>query len=178
MTISLPETTKTFGQQSAVVLSTAPASPAAVTTAELTAGKNITMHLLGQWFPTAATDKVTRQRKMGQTKTTPSLGTTTWDAPALQYTMNPQTVGTPGSAGNEAYEALPEDAVRYLVLFTGVPGDTAPAATDAYQIIGFETGPQVRGQSADDAGAEAIVTQEIAFLEEYSDGPVDGVVAA
>lgn len=178
MTVTMPETTKTFGQQSLLVLTAEPAAPDALATTEATAGENITCHLLGSWFPTAETEKVSRARKMCQTKVTQSLGATTWNAPALQYTFNPQTVGTPGGAGNEAYEALPEGAVVYLALRTGKGGQTAFGTGDAYQLLGVRLGPQVRGQSSDDAGAEATVTQELEILEEYSDGPIDGVVAA
>lgn len=178
MTIQMPETTKTFGQQSLIVLTAAPADLDAMTPTEANAGENITCHLYGSWFPTATTEKTSTQRKMCQTKVRSQLGSTTWDAPAIQYSYNPQTIGTPGSAGNEAYEALPEGAVRYLALFTGVPGQTAPGDGDAYQLIGVRLGPQVRGASSDDAGGEAAVTQEVEFLEEYTDGPLDGVVNA
>ena len=178
MTLTMPETEKTFGRQSFLVLTAEPADTAEMTTTEATAGKNVTCHLIGSWFPTATTEKVAAQRKMCQTKTQQRLGSTTWDAPALQYTYLPQLVGTPSSPGNEAFEALPEGAIRYIALFTGVPGDTAPVATDAYQLLGVRLGPQVRGQSADDAGAEASITQELEILSEYTDGPVDGVLTA
>lgn len=178
MTITMPETTKTYGAQGLLSLTAEPAAPAAMTSAEATAGVNITCHVLGSWWPTATTEKVARQRKMCQTKVTQSLGSTTWDAPALQYTYNPQTVGTPGSDGNEAYEELPEDAIRYLALRIGISGRDAFGATDAYRLVGVRLGPQVPTQSADDAGGEATITQELEFLEEYADGPIDGVIAA
>lgn len=178
MTVSMPETTKTFGQQSLLVLDVEPDDPTEITEAEVAGGVNITCHILGSWFPTATTEKVARQRKMCQTKTVPSLGATTWDLPALQYTYNPQTIGTPAQDGNEAFEALPEGAIRYLALFTGIPGNQEPDTGDAYQFLAVRLGPQVRGQSSDDAGGEATVTQELEILEEYSDGPVDGVLVA
>ena len=178
MTITMPETTKTYGAQALLSLATEPADTAAMTTTEATAGKNLSCHVLGSWWPTATTEKVSRQRKMCQTKVTQSLGSTTWDAPALQYTYNPQTVGTPGSDGNEAYEALPEGAIRYLAMRIGISGRTAFGVGHAYRLVGVRLGPQVPSQSADDAGGEATITQEIEFLEEYSDGPVDGVIVA
>lgn len=176
--IQMPETTKTFGQQVLLVLSTEPEDPTETTEAEVAAGDVIACHLVGSWFPTATTEKVATQRKMCQTKVTQKLGSTTWDAPALQYTFNPQTVGTPAQPGNEAYEALPEGAIRYLELFTGIPGNQTPDDGDAYQLLGVRLGPQVRGQSSDDAGGEATVTQELEILSEYTDGPVDGVLVA
>lgn len=177
MTILMPETTGSYGQLSLVILTVKPTDLTAITAAEITAGENITCHMVGDWFPTASTDKVARQRKMCQTKTTQALGTTTFDTPALQYTANPQTAGTPGGDGNEAYDALPEGATRYAVLRLGKGGQTALAAADAYQVFPIDLGPQVWGASSDDAGGEFVINQEVAFAEGY-DGPIDGVVAA
>lgn len=176
MTIAMPETTKTFGAQRLIVLTTKPATLTAVTATAALAGKNITCHMVGDWWPTASTDKVTRARKMCQIKTTQALGVTTWDTPTLQYTANPQKIGTPGSPGNEAYEALPEGGTVYLLQELGLVGTAAPIATDAYQLWPVELGPQVWGASSDDAGGEAVINQEIAFLNGYS-GPIKGVLA-
>lgn len=177
MTIMMPETTKSFGAMSLVVLTSKPADLEEVTLAAAAAGENISCHSIGDWWPTASTEKAARQRKMCQTKTSQALGTTTWDTPTLRYTYNPQTVGTPGSAGNEAYEVLPEGAVRYLLQRLGVTGDSAVETGDAYRLIAVELGPQVPGVSSEDAGGEFIITQEVALLEGYS-GPIDGVIVA
>jgi hypothetical protein len=176
--LSTPETENVFGFQSMLVLETEPDDPTETTDSEAAAGTNITCHLIGSWFPAATTEKVAAQRKMCQTKTRQKLGATTWDPPALQYTMVNQSVGTPGAPGNEAFEALPEGAVRYLELFTGIPGNAEPDDGDAYQLLGVRLGPQVRGASADDAGGESTVTQELEILAEYTDGPIDGVRVA
>lgn len=175
MTILMPETTKSFGAQSLVVLTSEPADLAEVTPTEANAGVNISCHMIGDWWPSATTEKVARSRKMCQVKTTTSLGTTTWETPALQYTYNPQTISTPGSDGNEAYEALPQGGEVFLLQRIGVSGSTTLAADDAYRLIPVELGPQVPGVSSDDAGGEVTITQEIAFLGGY-DGPIDGVI--
>lgn len=177
MTIVMPETTGSFGNESLVILSAKPADLAAITPTELAAGENVTCHMVGNWLPTASVDKPARQRKMCQTKTTPALGVSTYDTPALQYTANPQAVGTAGAPGNEAYEALPEGATRYAVVRLGKGGRTALAADDAYQVFPIDLGPQVWGVSSDDAGGEFVINQEVAFADGY-DGPVDGIVAA
>lgn len=177
MTILMPETTSSFGNMSLVVLTSRPAVLSAITTAELAAGENISCHGVGDWWPTASTNKVSRQRKMCQTKVSQALGTTTHEAPALTYTYNPQTAGTAGSPGNEAYEALPEGAERYIVQRLGKKGNTDFGAGDAYRLIAVETGPQVPGTSAEDEGGEFVITQEVGFLEGF-DSPIDGVIAA
>lgn len=177
MPVILPDTTKSYGAQSLVVLTTKPTNLEAATAAEITAGENITCHMVGDWWPTAATSKVARQRKMCQTKTSTTIGETTWDTPRLMYTYNPQTIDTPGSAGNEAYEALPEGATVYLVQRLGKSGTSDVVATDNYRLIPVDLGPQVPATSADDAGGEFVIVQEVSFAEGY-DAPVDGVVAA
>ena len=177
MTIVMPETTDTFGNLSLVVLSAKPTDLTAATVANLTAGENITCHQVGDWWPTAQTNKVSRQRKMCQTSVTQALGTTTHETPALQYTYMPQQVGTPGASGNEAYEALPEGAVRYLVQRIGKDGKSALVAGDKYRLFPVELGPQIPGTSAQDEGGEAVINQEVAFAPGYEE-PIEGVVAA
>ena len=41
----------------------------------------------------------------------------------------------------------------------------------------LDLGPQIWGASADDAGGEAVVNQDVAFAPGY-DGPIDGVGTA
>ncbi|MCM0622719.1 phage tail tube protein [Nocardioides bruguierae] len=177
MPVLMPDTTSSFGSQSLVILTSEPASLTAITAAEVTAGDNITCHMVGDWWPTAATAKVSKQRKMCQTKTATALGETTWDTPTLMYTYNPQSVGTPGADGNEAYEALAEGTTVWLVQRLGKSGTSDLAAADAYRVIPVELGPQVPGTSADDAGGEFVISQEVAFADGH-DAPVDGVIAA
>lgn len=175
--LPMPATTATWGQQSYVVLSSAPASLTAITAAELTAGENVSCYLYGDWFPTADTEGVSRARKACQTQVTQAKGNTTWQTPPLSYSANPQTIDTPGSAGNEAYEVFEPDSTVYVVKFIGVPGDEAPGAADAYQVLPLDLGPRVWAPSQDDAGGEASINQAAFFAPGYS-APVDGVVAA
>lgn len=176
MTLTMPETTDSYGQISVVVLTNKPASLASIPVASITAGENVSCHLYGDWMPTASTDKVSRQRKMCQTKIARSLGTTTWETPAFQYSYRPQSVGTAGAPGNEAYEAMPEGAVVYAVQRLGKDSRSALAAGDKIRVWPLELGPQVPGVSADDAGGEFVINQEASFASGY-DSPVDGVVA-
>lgn len=177
MPVLMPDTTGSYGNQSLVVLSAAPADLEAAAVAALTAGENITCHVYGDWFPSATTNKVSRQRKMCQTKVTQALGTTTHETPALQYSYMPQSVGTPGADGNEAYEALPEGATVYLVQRLGKEGKSDFVAGDKYRLFPVELGPQIPGTSADDEGGEFVINQEISFADGF-DGPIDGTVTA
>lgn len=180
MTITMPETVDSYGALSLVVLT---AKPADLTAASLATdlgaanAENITCHVVGDWWPSATTNKVDRARKMCQTKVTQALGTTTHETPTLQYTYKPQSVGTAGAAGNEAYEALPEGATRYLLQRLGKDGTSAIATGDKYRLFPVELGPQIPGTSSEDEGGEFVINQEVSFASGY-DGPVNGTVVA
>jgi hypothetical protein len=178
MTLMEPETTDVFARQRYVVLASMPADLEAITVAEMAAGENISCHLFGDWWATAETEGVTRVRKACSTQAPQGKGTTTWSTPALNYSYNPQTIDTPSSAGNEAYEALPSDDQVVLVKMIGVDSKaSASTAGEGYIAYPLDLGPQVESPSSDDAGAEAQITQA-AFLQAGYSSPVRGVVAA
>ena len=178
MTLMEPETTDVFARQRYVVLSAMPADLAAITVAEINAGENISCHLYGDWWPTAETEGVTRQRKACSPQAAQGKGTTTWSLPGLSYSYNPQTVSTPGSDGNEAYEALEDDDQVVVVKLIGVdPKATVSAAAEDYIAYPVDLGPRVEAASADDAGGEASINQA-AFLQAGYSSPVRGVIAA
>lgn len=174
--LSTPETELSFGAQSLIVLDTKPAGLAtgAVTAAEATAGVNISLHVVGSWFPTASTDNAATQRKMGAKKTASILGVSTYTLPDLTYTHLSQKADT--EPGNEARAACVPGAIKYLLLRNGVPGDTPVAADDRGKIIPVQFGPQVESQSADDAGGEETITQSVGFAPGY-DEPVSVTVS-
>lgn len=176
MTITMPATVKSFGNETLHILTSKPANLAAVTAAEHGAGKNITCHMVGDWYVPAETNKVARQRKMCQTQTTEALGVTTWQPGDLTYTYLPQLAGTASSPGNEAYEALVQGAIVYMIQRLGKGGTTALATGDKYLLWPLELGPQVPGVSADDEGGEFVITQASAFAPGYS-GPIAGTLA-
>lgn len=177
MTLMEPETTDVFARQAYIVLPAMPADLDSVTAAELAAGENISCHLYGDWWATAETEGVTRQRKACSTQAPQGKGTTTWSTPTMSYSYNPQTVSTPASAGNEAYEALEDDSQVVLLKFIGVdPKTTPPTGTD-YIAYPLDLGPRVEAASADDAGGEASITQAV-FLQAGYSSPVRGVTVA
>ena len=177
MPVSSPPTTGSFGNISLVVLSALPANLAAIPLSAITAGKNISCHHFGDWLPTATTEKVTAKRKMCQTKAAQRMGITTHETPAFQYGYMPQSVGTAGAPGNEAYEAMPEGAVVVAIQRLGKKGTTDLVATDKYRAFVLQLGPQVPGVSQEDAAGDFVINQDSAFASGY-DGPIEGVVAA
>lgn len=177
MPITAPPTTGSYGNMSLVVLSSVPANLSAIALAAITAGKNISCHHLGDWLPTATTEKVTAKRAMCQTTVPQRLGSTTHETPDFQYYFNPQQVGTAGAPGNEAYEAMPEGAVVVAVQRMGKGGKTDFVAGDKYRAFVLQLGAQVPGVSQDDAGGDFVINQSSAFAPGYNQ-PILGAVAA
>ena len=178
MTLMEPETTDVFARQRYVVLSAMPTNLAAITAAEINAGENISCHLYGDWWATAETEGVTRQRKACSTQAPQGKGQTTWSLPGLNYSYNPQTLTPSGSDGNEAYEALEDDDQVVLVKLIGVdPKASTSTAGEEYIAYPIDLGPRVPAPSADDAGGEASINQA-AFLQAGYSAPVNGVIAA
>lgn len=177
MTLIAPETEGTFGNLRYVVLSTKPANLAAVTVAEIAAGKNITCHMSEEWWPTSDTASVTRKRKVCQTSTTDAKAETKHSLPPIQYTCVEQSIGTPGAPGNEALEAMPEDADRYILMSVGVGSLDPFAAGDTYRLFPATCGYPDTAASQDDAGGETVVNQALFYMEGYK-SPIRGKVAA
>lgn len=172
--LPIPPTEDSYGAQSLVVLTTKPASLAAPTVAEMTAGINISMHVVGSWYPTADTDRASTERKMGATNTVEKIGSSTHKLPTLTYTHIEQAVDT--APGNEARKALPEGAIVYLALRNGVPGNTAIATGNRGRFYPAKLGPQIPSQTKDDAAGDDAITQELGFAPGYT-APVPFVVA-
>jgi hypothetical protein len=178
MTLLPPETELSYGNQSLVVLDTAPAALSTtgnVTAAEITAGENISLHVVGSWFPTADTDRASTQRKMGSKKTVQILGTSTVALPDLTVTHLAQEVDA--TAGNEARAALPEGAIKYLLLRNGVAGDAALATGDRAKVYPVTVGRPMEAETADDAGGEEALTIPLGFAPGF-DGPIDVTLTA
>ena len=64
-----------------------------------------------------------------------------------------------------------------IVQRLGKSGTSDFAASDKYRLFPVELGPQIPGASAEDAGGEFVINQEISFADGY-DEPVMGTVAA
>lgn len=167
MPLSLPPTTKSLGNSVIIVLTTPPASATAPTKAELNAGKFITCHLWGEdtlFTPSQGT--VDGPRKRCSKVVPKELGTTTYDVTDLQYSYVPQKTTTPGAAGNEAFEALDEGAIVYLVEGDGLDGKTSALATaDVISFGQVECGVQRRGRTGDGEADDFSVMQSFVLVD-------------
>lgn len=168
-----PETELSYGNQSFVVLTTKPAAldtTGVITLTEANAGKNISLHVVGSWFPTGDTERASTARKMGSRKTVQVLGTSTVALPDLTVTHLAQE--DDAAAGNEARVALVEDSIRYVIFRNGVPGDTPLVNADRAKMYVVKVGRPMETQTQDDAGGENALLVPVGFAPGY-DGPVD-----
>lgn len=173
-----PETELSYGAQSFVVLTTKPAAldtTGVITLTEANAGENISLHVVGSWFPTADTERASTARKMGSKKTVQVLGSSTVALPDVTVTHLAQEADA--TAGNEARVSLVEDSVRYVLLRNGVPGDTPLVTGDRAKAYPIKVGRPMETQTQDDAGGEDALLIPLGFAPGY-DGPVDVTIGA
>lgn len=166
MPLSMPETVKSQGNKVLIVLTTPPASPSAPTKAELNAGEFITCHVYGSFSASPTQNTGEAPRKLCSRVVPQQLGNVTYTINDIQYSYVPQDAGTPGAAGNEAFDALPEGADVYLVEGDGLDGKTSALATgDLVNIYHVEAGVQRRGMTGDGEFDEFSVTQSFVLVD-------------
>ena len=173
--LPMVETTSSFGAKNFLVLTAAPASAAAATLAEATAGKEITCHLYATSVLFQATQSsFTPERHECQTVVEERLGSSTVPLQQVAYSWNFQTAGTPGADGNEAYEALPEGTERWILARYGIANGAARAVGQRYKLYRIKCGKQVEAEAGSDQGAELAINQ----MWELLDTPTTGAFAA
>jgi hypothetical protein len=147
-----PPTTKALGQKAVVILTTPPAAGSGIPTiAEVNAGIFASLHFYGNFNVTPNQNTGEAPRKLGSKVSPQRLGLVTYPAVDASYSYMPQDLGTPGSDGNEVYEALvPGDQVTVVVL-DGVDGEetSTVAAGDISDIYLMEVGARRKGETGD-----------------------------
>lgn len=174
--VVFPEAVTAQGKKKVLILTTAPAAPAAITAAEIgtaiTAGLEATMYFLGQFAPGGSQNKGNGPRRVGESSQLQRLGLATYESPTLAYVHDPQ--GDPDDVANKVKTALEPGTEVWIVERAGIDVDTAFAATDKYRLHHLEVGEQFFAPSGDDEFAIEQVTQATGYLTP----PIPGVVAA
>lgn len=157
-----PAATSTFGRENWIFV-TAVANQAAPTAAEVNAatGLDITRILMastGQ--PTQNTNRVTAERRLGDTTQYEFIGTTTYTGGDLSYAFNPQ--GAPASDGKKLWEKIPAGTTGFLIRRMGVARATTPAAGQFVDVYPVEFGPSLPGSSGDGESSEAVAVASFA----------------
>ena len=166
MPLTQPTTVKSQGNTTLIVLTTPPAVTTAPTLAELNAGEFITCHVYGDFGATPTQNVGSAPRKMCSRVEPQQLGNITYAINDISYSYDPQGVGTPGGAGNEAFEALTEGSQVYLVEGPGLDGLTsALAQNDVVNIYHVECGVQRRGRTGDGEFDEFNIQQSFVMVD-------------
>lgn len=176
--VQMPNTVKSDGNKILIVLTTPPANPLAATLAELNAGLFVQCFLYGDFSGTPNQNIGEGPKKMCTRVVPQQLGNVTYQIADVQYSYDPQAMGTPGNAANKAIEALTPDTDVYVYEGPGIDGETgAVAAGDVLNSYHLDCGAQRRGRTGDGEFDEFSVTQS--FVMSNGEAPIfDYVVPA
>jgi hypothetical protein len=158
MTAEIPEFVTAEGNVKAAFVTTI-ANLAAPTATELNAGQDISHHLMPDWDGPGGEQSTGDQRRFSSRQTFQVLGRTSRNVSPISYTYLPQMLGTPGSDGNEVYEALVPGTEGFLVTGYGVDPDGVWAASDVVDILPVECGERFKGARGEDEFAPLTVMQ-------------------
>ena len=162
-----PPTVKALGQKAVVILTTPPAAPTGIPTlAEVNAGIFAQLHFYGDFNVTPTQNTGEAPRKLGSKVSPQRLGLVTYPAVSASYSFVPQGLGTPGTEGNEVYEALVPSERRTIVVLDGLDGEETDAveAGDVADIYLMECGERAKGQTGDGEFDEKQATSQLVVV--------------
>lgn len=163
MPLSLPPTTKSFANKVVVVLDTPPAAATGIpTTVEVNAALFASLHLYTPFEVTPSQNSGEGPRKLGSRFSPTELGMTNYPAVDVQYSYNPQELGTPGADGNELYEVMVPGDILTIVVLDGIDGETdAVAVGDVADVYLVECGIRRKGSTGDGEYDHRSITQSL-----------------
>lgn len=150
MPLVMPPTSTSLARKPVVILTTAPAAVTGIPIlSEANAGVFGTLHIYGDDFAVTPNQNTGEgPRPLGSRFSPTQLGLVTYPATDVQYSYKPQDLGTPGSAGNELYEALVPDSTVTVLVLNDLAGDTDTlTAGDIADIYLMKCGVRRKGQS-------------------------------
>lgn len=163
MPLIMPPKSSALGRKSVVILTDAPAAASGIPTlAEANAGVFASLHIEGDFNVTPTQNTGEAPRPLGSKFSPTELGMVNYPATEVQYSYKPQLVGTPGSAGNEVYEALvPGTQVTILVL-NDVDGEISALTTSQVaDVFLMECGVRRKGATGTGEFDRLSVTQSL-----------------
>lgn len=167
MTIEIPEVFAEGNVRAAFIpaISNIATGP---TVAEMAAGVLIGRYLMPDWDGFTGTQNKGESRRFSSREVYQRFGRTAHSIAPLNYTYNPQELGTPGAPGNEVYEACEHGNLGYLVLGFGLLAEDDDTGLDipfaAGDIVSFapsECGEQFEQARGADEFAPLAVMQEL-----------------
>ena len=163
MPLVMPPKSTALGKKSVVILTDAPAAGTGIPTlTEANAGVFASLHIQGDFNVTPSQNTGEAPRPLGSKFSPTQLGMVNYPATDVQYTYKAQLVGTPGSDGNEVYEALvPGTQVTVLVL-NDVDGEIDTLTTGQIaDVFLMECGVRRKGATGDGEFDYVSVTQSL-----------------
>lgn len=161
-----PAATKTFGRSSWIlVMALADITDPTVTEVTATTGLDITrIAFATTGRPTQSTNRVTAERRLGDTKQYESIGISNVTGGDLVYAFADQAAS--GADGKKLYEKIPAGTVCYLVERKGVNRATAPAAGQFVNVYPVEFGPSFPAEAGEAEASESAMTAAFAVIDE------------
>ena len=150
-----PSATSVHGRENWLFVPTL-ADAAAPTVAEVTAagGLDITRIVFADsGKPSQSTNRVTQQRRLGDTTVPEFIGDTSYTGGDMTYALDPQAAA--GADGKKLWELIPEGTTGYLVRRLGVPRATDPTAGQFVDVYPVAFGPSMPTTAGDAESAEA-----------------------
>lgn len=170
-----PTARKTFGKTNWIFVTTL-ASQTAPSAADVNAatGIDVTRILFASTGkPTQSTNRVTNERRLGDTKTYEFIGITNVTGGDMLYAFDPQ--GAAASDGKKFFEKIPDGTTGFLIERKGLGRAVTPAAGQFVNVYPVEFGPSFPAEAGDAEAAEAAMTVTFAVT---GDPTINAAIAA
>lgn len=152
-----PASAPTFGKKNYIFVATIASGSLIPTTLEVNAAGSLDFTNIafadGMTRPTQTTNRVTAERRVGDTIIYEQVGTTTYQGGDLVYSFDPQSAAA--SNGKKAYEKFVAGTTGYLVERLGKAKATTPAAGDFVNVYPVTFGPSQPTETGDAESVEA-----------------------
>lgn len=154
-----PASTKTFTKENWIFVPTIASATLAPTVAEATGATSLDVTRIlfaSSGRPSASTNRVTAERRLGDGSQYEQIGTTTVTGGDMLYAFGDQAVAA--TDPKKLYEKIPEGTTGYLVNRRGLGRATALAAGQFVHVYPVEFGPSFPVNAGDGETAEAAMT--------------------
>tara|TARA_R100000655_G_scaffold109699_1_gene165025 strand:+ start:7936 stop:8472 length:537 start_codon:yes stop_codon:yes gene_type:complete len=161
-----PGATKTYGRENWVLIPSVN-DINAITATEWNAASSIDVTRVlfaSTGKPSQATNRVTAERRLGDTKQYEFIGTSNVTGGDMLYAFADQEAAA--SDGKKLYEALPENTTSVLAQRRGIPRATTAAAGQFYHAYPVEFGPSFPADAGEGESAETAMSCAFAVTGE------------
>lgn len=152
-----PAATKTHGRENWIFVPTIASTTLAPTVAEITGASSLDItNIVFQSAspnPSQNTNRVTQERRFGDTVVAEFIGDTTYQGGDITYAFGAQDAS--GSNGKKLWEKIPAGTTGYLVRRMGIARATTPIAGQFVDVFPVEFGPSMPTKQGDGEASEA-----------------------